>query len=184
VTPEPGVQGRAAQLRERFDGAFSRPPVSAPTDLHDLLLISVGVGRHALRLADVAALHVDVAVMHLPSSQPAQLGVASFRRRLVPVFDLRFLLGTPGIGVPRWLVLTKVTGHGPAVGLAFDGFDGHARVQHSALITGVADNPDAHRFPELVRIAGVPRAVVNVASLIDVIRESANIPRPSKEQQT
>lgn len=183
MTVDLGVQGRAAQLRERFDGAFGRPPASAPTDLVDLLLIRVGVGRYALRLAEVAALLVDIPVTHLPSPQPAQLGVASVRRRLVPVFDLRSILGRPGIGRPRWLVLTKITRDSPGIGLAFDDFDRHARVPGGAISTSADADADDCRAPELVRIDDAIRAVVNVANLIGVIRRDADIPKPSKDHE-
>ncbi len=116
----------AATLKREFDGAFAALPSSiAATE--DFLAIRVAGDRYAVALAEVAGLHADRKVVPLPSRAPDLLGVAGLRGVLAPVYDLRLLLGYAGGSTPRWLLLTRAD----SVGLAFDQFEAHLRVDRA-----------------------------------------------------
>lgn len=118
------MSGGARHLREAFDRAFAEPrerPVPPTTDFLGLRLAGEPC---AVRLAQVAALHVDRKLAAVPSPDPAVAGVVSLRGALHTVFDLRALLGKPTALPPRWLIALS----GAPVAYAFDGFDGLLRV--------------------------------------------------------
>lgn len=163
------LHDRAAELRARFDETFSRPPRADGGGLIDLLAIRVGEDPYALRLSDIAGLHADTPVTWVPTPVRAQLGIASFRRRLVPVFDLRLLLGTPGGDSPCWLVLTSRV---PTVAIAFDLFEGHEQVTSADIVGDDHAGQSAARPRELVRIGDTTRAIIDIVSITDSITDS------------
>jgi len=114
-------------------------------------------------------------VTPLPTGVPELLGLAGFRSTLVPVYDLRALLGYPRGETPRWMVSTS----GDAVvALAFDAFDAHVRVERASL---VADDAPAQRHaPRLARLPGGARPLLSVPSLVQAIEARARSDR-SKE---
>jgi chemotaxis signal transduction protein len=121
-----GAGERAADLRRAFDAGFAAPPrPPAPAHL-DLLRIRLGGAPYAIAAADIAELHAGLTVVPLPTPAPELLGVAAVRGQVVPVFDLRRLIGLDPAGAPRWIVRVGATG------LAFDGFDGQLRIAAAA----------------------------------------------------
>ncbi len=117
----------AAALRRAFDASFAEP-AKAPSPTDDLLALIVGGERRTIRLADVAGLHVDRRVTPVPSPDAAFLGLAAVRGSTIPIFDLGALLGHPRDADPRWFVVSR----SPApVGLAFQRFEGHLRVDRA-----------------------------------------------------
>jgi hypothetical protein len=86
---------------------------------------------------------------------------------IVPVYDLRRLLGHAAAKPPRWLV---VTGGAPAVALAFDMFDGHLRLSH-ATQPGDAGHDTARRHVrELLNTADGVCPLVSLAWLRESIQ--------------
>ena len=83
----------AARMRAEFDRGFALSPPVAGDAQEGYLAIRVGGDPCALRLADLLGVYVDRKVVPLPSSVPTLLGIASFRGALIPVHDLRLLLG-------------------------------------------------------------------------------------------
>jgi purine-binding chemotaxis protein CheW len=117
------VTGGAA-LRDAFDSAFAAARPQPSSARHDFLAIRVGGDPFAVRAADLGGLYTDRRIVPVPSPVPEFMGLTGFRGRLVPVYDLRRLLGYAGGPWPRWLGLLWT----PApIGLAFDRFDGHVR---------------------------------------------------------
>ena len=179
------VSERAAQLRRDFDRAFAEPPARRPEAPVDLLAIRLGTQPYALRLAEVAGLFVDKKLTRLPNSRPEFLGLAGFRGSVVPVYDLRLLLGHAGAAAPRWLV-TAAAG---VVALAFDGFDGHLRLPQEAIaqpqrsaavrrhVRGLVQ-AGAERSPAA---AGLLRPIVDLASVLEAIGQGAAAPPPPPE---
>jgi hypothetical protein len=145
------LTGRLRELRAGFDDAFAHPAAVSVADGEDILAVGAGAGRYAVTLADVAGLHADRPVTPLPGGPPHQLGVTAFRRTVVPVLDLRILLGQPAADPPRWLLLTATR---PAVALAFDRFEGHAEI------------PPRAPGDEVVHLGGVAHPVIDVPALV------------------
>jgi len=158
---------RAAELRRNFDRSFAEPPRSLRTASLDLLAIRLGGEPYALHLAAVGRLFAGKKFTRLPQTAPEFLGIAGFRGSVVPVYDLRVLLGGAGGAPLRWLVVTADS----SVALAFDGFDGHLRLRQEDIAR--QDRVDAARphVRELARVAGLPRPIVDLASILMVIRE-------------
>lgn len=141
--------GRAAALRAQFDHGFAVAPSDDAAATTDYLAIRAGAAPHALRLADLAGLFADHRIAPLPSDVPGLLGLAGFRGAIVPVYDLRRLLGCSTAAPPRWLVIAACE----PVGFAFDALDGHLRLTAADLTGALIGGP-------------VPRPVIDVAALV------------------
>jgi chemotaxis signal transduction protein len=175
LTGDSRVFVRAEVLRREFDEGFARAVGADDQPLEDLLAIRVSGDPYALRLAECAGLFVDRKVTPLPTTVPWLLGLAGFRATLVPVYDLRALLGYPRGETPRWMVSTA---REAVAALAFDAFEAHVRVERAAL---VADDAPAQRHtPRLARLPGGARPLLSVPSLLEAIEARARSDR-SKE---
>jgi chemotaxis signal transduction protein len=157
----------AAELRRAFDRSFAELPSERNERFEDLLAITVAGAPFAMRLREIAGLFADKEITPLPSPVPELVGVGGFRGALVPVYDLRALLGYPASERSRWLVLT-----GSKVALAFDGFEGHLRVSLDAIAAEAPGKPSTHAR-EVVRAAGVTRPIVDVPSVLESISKRA-----------
>lgn len=115
---------RARDLRTAFDAAFSRPPPEPQPGAIDLLRIHVGADRYVVAMSEVAAVHVDRHVCPVPSAAPALLGLVAVRSAIVPLYDLRAILGITATGVPRWCLVARAA----SAAFAFDAFEGLERV--------------------------------------------------------
>jgi chemotaxis signal transduction protein len=165
-----GVIERSTELRRAFDKSFSVAPVTRATDLEDLLDIRVGLDPYAIHLNQVTGVFADKPVTPLPGSFPELVGIAGFRGAIVPVYDLRILLGYPRGGSQRWLILTAGK---TRIALAFDQFEGHTRVARSAIAEEGAGETQQHHVREVVRTANLVRPIVHLPSILEVIRKRA-----------
>lgn len=121
-------------LRDDFDRSFALPPPARDPDTVDILLVRVGDEPWALRLAEVAAVHVDLAIAAMPTDDAAFLGLVTVRNALVPVFDLAVLRGARGAAsAGRWFVAPRGE---IAMIFTVDGFDGHHRAHRADELVG------------------------------------------------
>jgi chemotaxis signal transduction protein len=166
------------QLRRAFDRSFAEAPLRESEAWESLLTIRIGGDPYALRLLEVAGLFAGRVVTPLPTPVPALLGIAGFRARLVPVYDLRSLLGRArSESAPRWMV--SAAGDDD-VCLAFEQFEAHVRVPLAAL---ARDEAGARRH--VTHVARTPdgvRAVVHIPSLLEAIKAGRAAPYGSKER--
>lgn len=184
-TPLP-LAGRAAELRRRFDRSFAEPPRGRPAATVDLLAIRLGDEPCVLQLAAVAGLFADKKFTRLPQATPECLGVAGFRGSVIPVYDLRRLLGG-GVGgaPPRWLVVAA----GSPVALAFDGFDGHLRLPLDALAPqrpGESARPHVRELAHVAASEEAPlRSLIDLESVVAAIRQRArrDLATPRQEER-
>jgi purine-binding chemotaxis protein CheW len=160
------IGDRAGELAVAFDRGFAEAAAPPESPRLDLLRIRLGGEPYALVLSEIAALQVDVQVSAVPTPRPELLGVASVRGAIVPIYDLRLALGVAATGAPRWIVMLA----GTVAGLAFDGFDGHARIAASELAGGTSGN----MIRGAVDLAGVRAAVVNLDVIATLIRDRWN----------
>ena len=142
---------RAAAMRDAFDRAFAERPRSATGAHEDLIAVRLGGNPYAIRLAELAALHVDRVLVAVPSSVPELLGIAAFRGVMSAVYDLGALLGYAAIREPRWLATARAA----PVALAFDKFEGHVRI-------GATASP-------MIEVAGVARTIIDIPSVLEMI---------------
>ncbi|HVR61899.1 MAG TPA: chemotaxis protein CheW [Polyangia bacterium] len=170
---------RAAALRLAFDRGFAEARETAEVPCDDLLAVDVGGAPHLLRLADIASLHVDHPLVAVPSPDPRLLGIAGVRNTLAPVFDLRLLLGYPATAPARWLA----TARGPTpVALAFDRFDGHARVPRAEVAAAVADSAADRVVSGAVLVRGVVRPLIQMAAVLQLLARKTRPGAPVKER--
>jgi purine-binding chemotaxis protein CheW len=170
---------RAAELRRNFDRSFAEPPRDRLAAPLDLLTIRLDGKPYALRLAAVTGMFRGKKLTPLPQAAPEFLGIAGFRGSIVPVYDLRVLLGYAGGEAPRWLV---VAGSRP-LGLAFDGFDGHLRLPQEDIAQQERNDTERPHVRELARVAGLPRPIVDLASVLATIGERARRGDPTQRQE-
>ena len=166
--------GRAAELRLAFDQSFADPIQEVSRDTVDFISLSLAGDAHAILTADIAGLFVDVKVTPCPSPLAELRGIAGFRGTLTPVYDLGALLGYP-MSSGRWLVLAK----GGALAFAFDGFDGHFRVEYAAIATHEGTSSARH-VHEIARQAERAWPVIDIPSALRAIKARAAA-SPQKE---
>ena len=94
----------------------------------------------------------------------------SLRGTLVPVYDLRLVMGHPATETARWLGLV---GSEAPIGLVFDGFEGHLRVPREA-ITRAATGSTTSLANEVLHASDPVRLLVHLPSVLAAIRASAH----------
>jgi chemotaxis signal transduction protein len=173
------IDHRASELRAAFDRSFAQAPAGANAPTEAFLAIGVGGDHYAVRLSDISGLYVDKKVTALPSDLSDLLGVASFRGVLIPIYDLRVLLGYPAGPPPRWLVLAAPY---KQIGLAFDSFDGHLRLPLDAIAHKDKTQDARQHVAESLRVDGQLRSIVSVASMIESIKKRVQSGAAQKER--
>jgi purine-binding chemotaxis protein CheW len=173
------LDDRAGELRQEFDEGFARRPGETSANTEALLAIAVAGGAYALRLREITGLYVHRKIIPLPGAPEDLLGLASFRGALVPIYDLRRLLGHSSATVPRWQVL--VAGQSPA-GLAFDRFEAYLDVPVDAIARDA--RPDAARpyIVGAVRSSRTVRSLLSTASIVEAITMRVQSGNPRREQ--
>lgn len=158
----------ALELRRAFDAGFAQAPAGARAATEDLLALRIAGDPYAVRRGGVAGLFMDRQVTALPSPLPDFLGVAGLQGRLVPVYDLRALLGYAPAAVPRWLLLVLAP---EPLGLACDGFEGQLRV--TGELMAIAPAGSRRHVSQAVRTNPL-RPLVDLASVIEAVRSRAS----------
>lgn len=156
---------RVAELRQAFDRSFAEAPTYQVTTLQDLLDIRLGATAYALRVAEIAGLFADVKITPVPTRVAELLGIVAFRGSILPVYDLRALIGHRVGTQPRWLAIAAEN----SIGLAFDRFEGHMRVGEDAMVP--QDHPESavRHVLEVVRVDGLVRPVLSIRSVLESV---------------
>jgi purine-binding chemotaxis protein CheW len=170
---------KVAALRDTFDRAFAAAPDTEAAPVENLVAVRLSHEPFAIRLSDISGLFADKAVVSLPASAPALLGVAGFRGSIVPVFSLPALLGYAGEGALRWLVLA---GGERRVGLAFDRFEGHLQVPRSAIAADEKGERQRRFVKEIIRAPDGARPLIHMASVIEAIEAQSTDSNSQREQ--
>ncbi|HEX2869971.1 MAG TPA: chemotaxis protein CheW [Polyangiaceae bacterium] len=152
----------AGQLRAAFDDAFAKDQLQNDQAHVDVLAIRVAEQGYALRLAEVLAIHEGRTIVPVPTPVPSLLGLVGLRGSVVPVFDLRSLLGHAAGPLQSWFVLVRATS---PIGVAFDALDAHLRLPQSSLV-GAGAPESAGRFTRgSVVTPNGPRPLIHLPSL-------------------
>lgn len=132
----------------------------------DAILILLGTGRFAIELASIAEVGRVPVITRVPGLPDWMSGVANWRGRILPVLDLRPLLGAPSAELASTARLIVLTSDGIAVGMVVDAVEG------TTPLTGVANFPPASAPGGPSLLSGqVPRedgpiAVLDVAAVL------------------
>jgi chemotaxis signal transduction protein len=179
VTAGERMGNAAAKLRDAFDASFAALPVAGAAAVHDYLAIRVGGDPYAIRLGEIAGLHRDRRVVPVVCEAPEVLGIIGLRGAIVPVYDLRTLLGYPKGESGRWLVIA----HAPssAVAFAIDQFESHLRVSDAAEERAGMDDHASRHLRGAVRGGDVVRPLIDLSSVIEAITQRARESSAAKE---
>ena len=156
---------KVAELRRAFDQSFAEAPPLDVAALEDLLDVRFGPTAYALRVTEISGLFAGVKITPLPTAVPELLGIAGIRGSILPVYDLRVLLGYAVDARPRWLAVAA----GAPVGLAFDRFEGHVRVRRDALMPQGPGETAMRHVREVVHREGLVRPVVSIPSVLEAV---------------
>lgn len=111
-------------------------PAPAPADEAaadaDAVVVLLGTGRFAVSLASVAEVGRVPSVTRVPGTPGWVAGVANWRGRILPILDLRTLLGAAEAPLGTSARLLVLTADGVSVGLLVESVEGTAVVAASA----------------------------------------------------
>jgi purine-binding chemotaxis protein CheW len=160
----------AATLRRVFDQSFAVATASKTERLEDLIAVRVGADPYAIRLAEIAGLHVALKIVPVPSPAVQLLGVAGLRGSMAPIYDLAALLRYSPATNPRWIVLVRMP---QPIGFAFDTFESHLQVPEADLADREgADGSRRETSQHLrgsLRAAGALRPIIHMASVVELL---------------
>jgi chemotaxis signal transduction protein len=167
------ASARSIAMRAEFDQAFATPAADTVASTTDLLAVRVGGDAFALRLSDIAGLHVNLPVVPIPTPAQHLLGIAAIRGVMAPVYDLAGLLGYSPAPTTRWVVMVKAP---QMIGLALESFEAQVRVSDLLLNLNIPDPTGRPRVTAhaqgAVQTAGALRPILQVSTLIASLQES------------
>ena len=134
-----------------------------------LLAVTIGGDPYALRVAELAALHVDRVIVRLPSPIAELVGLVSLRGVMAPVYDLGALLGYTAASSTRWIAILRAR---RPVAIAFDGYEQHLQIDANAVVSAISPTTSGYTCG-VIDIAGVSRSIVDVASILEAIEKRA-----------
>jgi purine-binding chemotaxis protein CheW len=141
MTTASRILERVARARLEFDRAFAEPPRVADVATTDLLAIRAGNRSCAIRVSEIAGLHLDKKVTPVPGTDRSLRGIAAFRGTILPVHDLAVLLGESAMPAPpRWLLVATAA----PIALALHGFEGQRRVVCGDIVGAPPGQGDRH----------------------------------------
>ena len=171
------VTDRAEALGRAFDVSFAAAPPSTTADFERVLSVRLGPMGYALRLSDIAGVFADVKITPVPTNVPELLGIAAFHGTVLPVYDLRALLGHPVGTRPRWMAVAAAT----PVGLAFDDLEGQRSVPGDAIVSQRSNDAHLRHVDAVAQLDGTARAIVSVQSVLEEIRTRLGAGTSDKE---
>jgi purine-binding chemotaxis protein CheW len=141
----------------------------------DAVVVRLGAGRFAVALASVAEVGRVPAVTRVPGMPGWVGGVANWRGRVLPILDLRSLLGADETTLGPGARLLVLAAEGVTVGLLVEAVEGTAVVAASAEpFPATLAGPAARLLAGQVPHEDGPVAVVDVGA---VLRMRESLPR-------
>jgi len=167
---------RAVEMRRAFDESFAVPSVAGAIDVENVVIIEVGALKLACRIGQVKRFDADRKVVPLAGTEPALVGIAGIRGRLVPVFNLARLLGVASGGASRWLALC---GAEDTVALAFDRLVGFVRARRDDVCALEARVGAPSHVKELLRVGTESHHILDVDSVLAQLGARSAIDAPA-----
>jgi chemotaxis signal transduction protein len=156
---------RAAALHAAFAQSFAEPARTEGSAKEDFLAVRMGDDVFAIRLREIAELHIREKVTRMPGGEPALIGIAAFRGAIRPVYSLATLLGIPSKPAPRWLIIAAAA----PVALAFDAFEQHLRVASDTIRPRDIGATEQLYVRDYVPIQQSVRPILHLSSILDAI---------------
>lgn len=130
-----------------------------------VLAFSVGGERYAVDIGAVAQVLEAKGLSPLPAAPPWLLGAMVARTRVVPVLDLRQLLGLEGGGMSDLAKVVVAERGGEAFGLAVETLEGRIEVPRAGLSpAGASDGPFIWIAPDRLALLDLERLAAPAAS--------------------
>lgn len=169
------ILDRAAELRQQFDRSFAAPlPGDAPPTT-DFIAIGLGAEMLAMRVSEIDALRANTTIVPVPCPVPEFMGLAGFRGKLTPVYDLAALLGYPPT-TGRWLALVE----NRSVAFAFDSYREHFRIEAGAGIAGRTGGRGRY-INSIAQRGDQAWPIIDLVSLVAALRQRAASVSPKQE---
>lgn len=169
---------RLDAMRRAFDQSYAVPPAGESASLERMIMIRLGGEPFVMRAGQITGLAKANRIVPLPSRIPEMLGLAGIRGTLVPVFDLAGILQLKSrTSTPSWLALVNCE---VCIALGFDEFNGQEELTPASLYADESHIPRRH-VQLLARIGSSVQPVIDVPSILEVIRKNAGLSGPGKE---
>jgi chemotaxis signal transduction protein len=169
---------RFADMRRAFDQSFATSHVGESDSLERMIAIRLGGEPFVMRAGHISGLARAKRIVPLPSRIPEMLGLAGIRGTLVPVFDLGGILKLKSCAAtPSWLALVD---NEVSIALGFDEFGGQVELSPANLYADESPTPRKH-VPLLARIGSSVHPVIDIPSILEVIRKRAGLGGQDKE---
>ncbi|SEK94497.1 CheW-like domain-containing protein [Roseateles sp. YR242] len=141
TTTTDALQAQLASWREAFDQSFAEPRDKGDWgDVWNVLGIRIAGEPFALHLDDLAGLLPAMTPAPYPADAPALLGLIGHRGQVLPLYDLRALLGRGTAPASRWWAIVRAA----PLALAFEGFDGQWRLPPEDRLQQDGSSTDSH----------------------------------------
>lgn len=178
TSPIAPLSTSAARMRQEFDSTFAALASQTRASRESLIAIRAGGEALAVRTLDITGIAKRKRVVPLPSLVSGLLGITAVRGVLVPAYDLAVLLGLSGPGGKRaWIAFVN---RDAPVGLVFDEFEGQVEFDDPSLSETTPSDSREH-LRRIAKIGVEHRAVIDIAGLVEAIRNGAGLMKPAKE---
>lgn len=153
-------------------GTGSCPASVRPSAPYRFCLFTLGEESFAVDLSQVSEVFRLELITPMPGMPSMLVGVANLRGTIVPLADLRPLLGVPGSLAPRYAVIVR---HGTQqIGIVVDAVPEIGTIEADDmddLLEGLPDEMARHRpfLSGLLRISGRVRGLVEASRLMAVV---------------
>jgi purine-binding chemotaxis protein CheW len=152
------AEQRRAEILEERGRAIAGTRKAERAETLPVLVFTVGGERYAVTISAVSQVVEAKGLWPLPASPPWLLGAIVARTRVVPVFDLRQLLGLEGRGMSDLGRIVVVEHEGDAFGLAVEALEGRVEVPRDGLAPAEKGpfgwiGPDRLALLDLARLA-------------------------------
>ena len=159
------LEGQLDEWRAAFDRSFAEPRRLGDDDaVLDVLGIRIAGDPFALNLADLAGLQPAMPASPYPATAPGLLGLAGHQGQVLPLYDLRALIGRGAATAVRWWAIARAA----PLALAFEGFDGQWRLTPGDRL----QQSDAAGTGWAVRCGGALRPLIELEGLIAAVAGS------------
>ncbi|HUS04681.1 MAG TPA: chemotaxis protein CheW [Bryobacteraceae bacterium] len=159
-----------ARYTARAERLARRADLVPPPDVLEVLVFLLGEERYAVALTDVGEVTPAAAVTRIPGAAPEVLGVIAVRGEILPVMNLRRIVGLPerqdaGQNTPAGhTVLLRVPGSRFA--MTVDRVEGLSSILRSSPVAEEADPNAGHRL--LTQVADGTLTFLDTQALLTV----------------
>lgn len=172
---------RLQKIKDDFDRSFSSPLSLQASEKENLLSIQVGKNYFAFKVSEILWLLRYQKVLALSNDAPGFLGVAGLQGRLVPVYDLAFLLGSEvdGQNNPAWFI---VCGKNERVGLAFSDLREYISPSKDEIQTSGGEHRKNEHICGWVKHSKGLIQIVSVSSVFNSIKKRIGVGAAERRQ--